>query len=355
MLVNLVNHMDYSKFDVTVQTMFDVGIYRDKLNKKVHYISGFPWYFRGNTLVYKLFTPKQLYKMYIKDEYDMIVSYLEGPSARIVSGCTNPSTKLVNWVHIEFENEEYATYAFRNMAEAEKCYKRFNRIICVSQTVKDSFNNVFKVNENVDVLYNTIETETIRNNANESVEDINFNSEEINIISVAKLMKVKGYDRLARIQKKLRDNGFKTHIYIVGKGEEQNHLNKLIKENNIKDSWTFIGFKSNPYKYVKNADLYVCSSRKEGYSTAVTEALIVGTPVVSTNCSGANELLGYNNEYGIVTENNEESLYDGIKRMICDRNTFDYYVKQAKIRGDKFSTIETVKAVENMLEEVASE
>ena len=129
----------------------------------------------------------------------------------------------------------------------------------------------------------------------------------------------------------------------------------MIEENNIVDSWTFVGFKSNPYKYVKNADLYVCSSRKEGFSTAVTEALIVGTPVVSTNCSGATELLGYNNEYGIVTENNEEALYEGIKKMISDKKVFDYYKKQAKTRGNKFSTSETVKAVEEMLEEVAAE
>ncbi len=354
-LVNLVNHMDYDKFDITVQTMFDVGIYRDKLNKQVRYIGGFPWYFKGNTLVYKLFTPRQLYKMYIKEEYDVIVSYLEGPSARVVSGCMNSKTKLVNWMHIELENEAYATHVFRNMAEAERCYRSFDCIACVSETVKKSFNSMFKVNVPVDVFYNTVETEVIRKNSEELIEDLKFNSEEINIISVAKLMKSKGYDRLVNVQKKLRADGFKTHVYIVGKGEEQNHLQKLIEENNIVDSWTFVGFKSNPYKYVKNADLYVCSSRKEGFSTAVTEALIVGTPVVSTNCSGATELLGYNNEYGIVTENNEEALYEGIKKMISDKKVFDYYKKQAKTRGNKFSTSETVKAVEEMLEEVAAE
>ena len=335
--------------------MFDVGIYRNKLNRQVRYIGGFPWYFKGNTLVYKLFTPKQLYKMYIKEEYDVIVSYLEGPSARVVSGCTNSKTKLVNWMHIELENEAYATHVFRNMAEAERCYRSFDRIACVSETVKKSFNNMFKVNAPVDVFYNTVETEVIRKNSEELIEDIKFKSEEINIISVAKLMKSKGYDRLVKVQKKLRADGFKTHVYIVGKGEEQNHLQKLIEENNIVDSWTFVGFKSNPYKYVKNADLYVCSSRKEGFSTAVTEALVVGTPVVSTNCSGATELLGYNNEYGIVTENNEEALYEGIKKMISDKKVFDYYKKQAKTRGNKFSTSETVKAVEEMLEEVAAE
>ena len=124
-LVNLVNHMDYSKFNITVQTMFNVGIYRDKLNKQVRYIGGFPWHFKGNTLVYKLFTPQQLYKMYIKEKYDIIVSYLEGPSARVVSGCTNSEIKLVNWVHIELENEAYAVHVFRNMAEAERCYRSF--------------------------------------------------------------------------------------------------------------------------------------------------------------------------------------------------------------------------------------
>lgn len=354
-LVNLVNHMDHRRFDITVQTMFDTGIYQSKLNKEIRYIGGFPWYFRGNTLVYKIFSPKQLYKMYIKEEYDIIVSYLEGPSARVISGCTNSKTKLINWIHIELENQKYATHVFRSIREAEACYKRFDRIVCVSETVKDSFNNIFRVDVPVEVFYNTVESEVIRKNSEKLVKDIDFKSDEINIISVAKLMKSKGYDRLVKIQKKLRDDGFKTHVYIVGKGEELSHLEKMIEENNIKDSWTFIGFKNNPYKYVKNADLYVCSSRKEGFSTAVTEALIVGTPVVSTSCSGATELLGYNNEYGIVTENNEDALYEGIKKMISNKSVFNYYKEQAAIRGSKFSTDETVKAIEDMLEEVVAE
>lgn len=354
-LVNLVNHMDYDQFDVTVQTMFDVGIYKNKLNKKVRYIGGFPWYFKGNTIIYKLFSPSKLYKMYIKEKYDVIVSYLEGPSARVISGCTDPNIKLITWIHIEFENKEYATHVFRDMNEAVKCYKRFNRIICVSETVKESFNQMFKVDVPVDVYYNTVETEIIRKWAEEPVKDIEFKSDELNIISVAKLMKSKGYDRLVNIQKRLKNDGFQTHVYIVGKGEELAALEKLIKENELEDCWTFIGFRDNPYKYVKKADLYVCSSRKEGFSTAVTEALIVGTPVVSTNCSGAKELLGYNDEYGIVTDNNEDALYKGIKKMLSEPGMLSFYKNAAKSRGNKFCTEETVKAVENMLKEVATQ
>ena len=143
-LINLVNHMDYEKFDITVQTMFDTGIYKDKLNKQVRYIGGFPWYFRGNTLIYKLFTPEQLFKMYVKEDYDIIVSYLEGVSVRAISGCNNINTKLVCWIHTGFEDKEYAFQPFRNISEAEECYKRFDQIISVSEMVKRYFEQTFQ-------------------------------------------------------------------------------------------------------------------------------------------------------------------------------------------------------------------
>ena len=100
---------------------------------------------------------------------------------------------------------------------------------------------------------------------------------------------------------------------------------------------------------MKNCDLYVCSSRSEGFSTSVTESLIVGTPVVTTLCSGMKEMLGENNEYGIVTENDEDALYEGIKKMLTTEGLLEYYSEKALERGKKFSTEKTVKAVENML------
>ena len=175
------------------------------------------------------------------------------------------------------------------------------------------------------------------------MEDVVFNKDTVNLISVAKIVPTKGYDRLMRIQ------NIKNHIYILGIGEEKEKYEKYLKDNGLTASFTFLGFRDNPYKYVKNADLYVCSSRREGFSTAVTEALIVGTPVVSTNCSGACELLGQNNEYGIVTENDETSLYEGIKRMITTPGMLEDYSVKAKERGKVFSTQKTVKAVEEML------
>lgn len=350
-LVNLVNHMDYSKFDITVQTMFDVGIYQDKLNKEIKYIGGLKWYFPGNTKVYKLFSPKMLYKLHIKEKYDIIVSYLEGTSARVVAGCPD-GTKLVSWIHIEQISDEYVTQVFRNMTEANACYDKYDKIVCVSDTVKQDFENVFDVSKTPIVLYNTVEADVIKEKSLEAIDDLEYSKDEINLCSVAKLMHSKGYDRLIPVCKKLIDDGFPVHLYLIGKGEEKERLTKQATDLGIIDKVTFVGFKSNPYKYVKNADLYVCSSRREGFSTAVTESLIVGIPVVSTNCSGAYELLGSNNEYGIVTENEENALYEGIKEMLSGDKGLDFYRQKAIERGAKFDTKQTVKAVEDMLLEV---
>ena len=80
--------------------------------------------------------------------------------------------------------------------------------------------------------------------------------------------------------------------------------------------------------------------------------MIVGTPVVTTPVSGMEEMLGKNNEYGIITDNNEQSLYEGIKKMIDDPELYKHYCRQAEIRGKTFSTENTVRAVENMLIEI---
>ena len=119
-LVNLANNINKEKFGVTIQTLFDVGVNRQYLNKDVHYIGGFKRMPRGNSHIMKLFSPQKLYSYLIKDKYDIIVSYLEGPTARIVSGCTNPDTKLVSWIHCRISNEKEAEVGFRNFEEAKK-------------------------------------------------------------------------------------------------------------------------------------------------------------------------------------------------------------------------------------------
>lgn len=348
-LVNLVNNMDKEKFDITVQTLFDVGVNKQFLYNNIKYISHYKRLFPGNSKYLCLFSPKRLFRKFIKEHYDVIVSYLEGPTARIASGCTDKNTKLVSWIHCRMENERAAAVGFRNFNEAKTCYEKFDYTACVSKWVKEYFEKIFAYKKPIGVMYNTIETKEIIEKSNELVDDVQFSKDCYNICSVGKITQVKGFDRLARIHKKLLDEGIKNHIYIFGIGEDKEKLQSYLTENNLQGTFTFMGYNTNPYKYVKNCDLYVCSSHSEGFSTSVTESLIVGTPVVTTLCSGMQEMLGENNEYGIVTENDEGALYRGIKRILTEEGLLVHYKKQAKERGKFFDTECTTKNVENMI------
>ena len=104
-LVNLVNNMDTSQFDITVMTLFDVGVNKQFLSPNIKYRTCFSKMIRGNSHLMKLLSPQQLHRWLIKDEYDIEVAYLEGPCARVISGCQNTKTKLVSWIHIEQKDE----------------------------------------------------------------------------------------------------------------------------------------------------------------------------------------------------------------------------------------------------------
>lgn len=348
-LVNLVNNMDKSKFDVSVMALFGGGVNEQFLAEDVLYWNCFSRPIRGNIHIMKLLSPRFLYRSFVHQKYDIVVSYLEGPSARIVSGCDDPKTKLVSWIHSMQDTKKKASRSFRSYKEAKKCYSRFDRTICVSETVRDDFCHIFGSNCTIDVLYNTNETQEIINKSKEVIEENLEENDEFKICAVGKIERIKGFDRLARIQKKLIEDGLKTHIFILGCGSEKENIEGYLKENGLESTYTFLGYQTNPYKYVARCDLFVCASYSEGFSTAATEALIVGTPVITTLVSGMEEMLGQNNEYGVITKNDDEALYQGIKMLLENPKLLAHYKKQATIRGKTFSTENTVKAVEEML------
>ena len=94
-MVNLVNHMDKSKFSITVMTLYDEGVNRQFLADEINYKSCLHRSFPGIAHFFKIFTPKQLYRYFVKEHYDVIISYLEGQTARIISGCDNTNTKKI--------------------------------------------------------------------------------------------------------------------------------------------------------------------------------------------------------------------------------------------------------------------
>lgn len=345
-LVNLVNNMDKKKFDITVLCLFDEGVNKKYLNDDIHYKYVFKKAFRGNTILLKLFSPKTLYKKMIKDEYDIVISYLEGSCTRIIAGADNDLKKIA-WVHATESIKEFK-YSYRSLKEAKETYYKYNKVICVSEEVRKNLSKLTGLEDSIDVKYNVNETDKIIKLSNIYAEEIKQEDGIFNICAVGKVVHNKGFMRLAHVCKRLSYEGYRMKVYILGIGDEQDKVISYLKENDIEDVFCFLGYQENPYKYIAACDLFVCSSYKEGFSTATTEALIVGTPVVVTNCSGMREMLG-DNEYGLIVDNSEDGIYQGLKKLMDDKELLIHYTEQSKIRGRFFEKQRIVDDIQNMM------
>ena len=347
-LVNLVNNMDPEQFEIHVTALFGGGVNEQFLAPHIYYRAVYSKTFPGNSHLMKLLSPRQLHRLCVKEHYDIEVAYMEGPASRVISGCTDPDTRLVSWIHVQHDNLKRLSGSFRSEAEARQCYNRFDRVVCVSEFVRQDFTGILSYQKPCQVLYNTVESDKILSLSREKAPKLAGDG-SLRLIAVGSLKQSKGYIRLLHCIQRLRRDGYPVHLYILGIGPQQQELEQLCRELAIPDAVTFLGYDTNPYKYVAKCDLFVCASYAEGFSTAATEALIVGTPVCTVDVSGMKEMLGENNEWGIVTDNEDEALYQGIKSLLDDPALLAHYKEMAEERGKTFNTDYTVRAVEQML------
>ena len=345
-LCNLVAGMDRQKFDITVRTMFDGGVNAARLPSDIRYIEGHSPCPHGIAYIYRFIPSGLLYRHFAGSEhYDIVVAYLEGTPVKVIEGCPDKSTKKIAFLH-NGSPETSACFRFwHTKKRAFAVYRRLDAVAAVADSVKTAFENYSGITHNTHTIYNTNDSKKIceLSLAANPLPDGGFN-----IVSVGNLRWEKSFDRLINTVCRLRKEGFECRLTVVGGGKLKKDLQNLIDGNSASDYITLAGFAENPYPYIKNADLFVCSSLTEGLSTAVTEAVILGVPCVSTDVSGAREILGANDEYGIVVPNSEQGIYDGIKRMLTVPQTIEYYRKMSAERAEKFTAANTVKAAEDL-------
>lgn len=176
-----------------------------------------------------------------------------------------------------------------------------------------------------------------------------YQKNEFNILAIGRFMPQKAFARLITVCAGLRDEGLKFKLNIIGEGPEEDIIKEKISELDMKDNVQLLGFKENPYPYIKEADLFVCASIHESYCLVVAESLVVGTPVVSTMCTGPIELLD-NGRYGLLVENSENGLCAGIREMVNTPEKLSEYKNKTKDRREFFSIEESMKAWEEIFE-----
>lgn len=350
-LRNLVNNMDQTRFDITVQTVWPCD-FEKYLVKGVKYKSMFSKRSSFNHKLYRLEAETGLaYKLHVKDDYDIECAYLEAGSTKIMAASTNKKAKKLTWVHCDLRKASGNAKEFAQ--KTKPYYEKFDKVLCVSGNVRDSFLELFGDTVPAEVLYNTIDDGEIRAKAAMPMPE-NVQKRKFTAVTLGRLTGQKGYDRLLKVHKRLTDEGFDYDLWILGEGPDRPKLEQYIAENGLEKSVKLFGFLDNPYPFIREADLLVCSSRWEGLSTFVTEGVIIGKPIVTTDCTGMRELLG-DSEFGLVTESNEDGLYEGMKKMLHDEQLRVHYAEKAAERGRDFSAKALAEKTEIFLTEVLNE
>ena len=366
-LANLVNNMDKNLYDVTLMTVIDTGVFKKDVSQDVTYKTMVPLPSKNGRIndsgsllkkksklsgkLIKIYTAfwrympiKWVYRIFIKEKYDIEVAFLEGICAKIIANSTNKNSKKISWIHVDLENQHKSGKIFKSLKEEEQIYNKFDDIVCVSQYVKTQFQKMFTVHGNIVVRYNPVDVQEIIQKSSKPMDEKNLRR-KFTVCSVGRLNAQKSYIRLLECHKRLMEEGNDYDLWIIGEGTDRENLAAYIEKNNLNDSVKLLGFKINPYCYMKNADLFVCSSIAEGFSTVATEALVLGLPVVTTDCSGMQELLG-DSEYGIITENSVDGLYEGMKRILQDQELYAEYKVKAQMRTQIFDMENSINEIQ---------
>lgn len=310
-LVELLNQLDPDVYDVALVTITG-GVRRQDLLDHVTVRQIVPSGRLSSLLakvVYKL--PSWVFaKLFLPGDFDIEVAYLEGSPTRFMAAKRTNGRKLA-FVHCDLSVNNMIRPLYPNMEDCLAEYESFDKICFVSQKSKKGFEETVGSVDNGCVVHNIINIDRIRQMAAAATEE-EYKANGLKVVTVGRLTAAKGYDRLLRIVADL-EKRFSFELWILGEGEERSALEELIAERDIR-CVKLLGYRENPYPLLKKADLFVCASLSEGYSTAVTEALALALPVITTDCAGMDEILEQG-KHGMIVENSEEALKAGLSSL----------------------------------------
>ena len=322
-LVDLVNKLCES-YEITIFTIYANGELEKQVSNKIKLKTLYKKqyselsFMERKIIPLKVFLNKtKIYKKYIKEDFDVEISFLEGPITRLFS-VKNEKTKKIAWIHNDI------SLVFGNGLKSKikrymdkKIYSKYQSLVFVSKENLNNFNQTYKMLSNIkkDVIYNYIDKERIIEKSEET--EVKFDKEMANFVTVARLVPQKAIDRFIRIHSKLIKDGLKHEVYIIGDGPERQNLERLIIINEVENTFHLLGKKENPYPYIKNADYFCLLSNFEGYGMVLEEAKILKRPIIITDTAAREAVEGYKNS--IILENEEEKIYEGLKKVIENR------------------------------------
>jgi glycosyltransferase involved in cell wall biosynthesis len=363
-LVNILHKLDRTRFAPELFLFTKCGVHLGNLppDVKVHYLYNDPENYHGLAKFFRLALRSAairllkrrpaLVRLFIRlpKTYDTGVSFCEGGNLLLFAGAPAKFRRRISWVHIDMSQHKFAL----SKDFFAETVKPFERIIFISTSSMEIFQKLFPAfpAAQMKCIRNPIEVEEILEKANAPCDYFDKSHKRTRIVSAGRFAQMKRFDRLILACKKLRDTGVEADVFILGFGKEKDALQKLIQEQKMEDCIKLVPYQENPYAWMKQADIFVSSSDYEGLPLVVTEAMILGLPIVATKTPGSIELL-QNGKYGVLVDFSEHALCEGLKTLVQSqdsRNTLKNALDSA-LKNNLLPFRSSIHEIEQLLSE----
>ncbi|PEL07053.1 glycosyl transferase [Bacillus sp. AFS017336] len=253
--------------------------------------------------------------------YDVAISY-QGPTDIIDYYIANKvaAKKKVSWVHFDVSKHLINTKLYK------KLHRKFDKIFVVSEEAKKRLIEKFPQDVHKAEVFRNILSPNVINDM--SLAEVEFDNSFIGmkILTVGRLSKEKGQDIAIKVLSKLIESGYNVRWYCIGEGEDRIEYESLIHKLGLESHFILLGSKHNPYPYIAKTDLYVQTSRHEGFCLTLAEARCLHKPIITTNFTGAYEQITDNYD-GFIVRFDQDELFEKITYLINNPEKSELFVK----------------------------
>lgn len=285
-----------------------------------------------------------LKKEQILKGYDIAISYATTISNRsmyagwsefIINNCD--AKKKIVYIHNDFRksalNNDYTINLLR----------KFDKVWFVSKNCEIDFEtNIKGFKGKTDTIPNIIDVSVVQELSNAT--DTILRSDCVNLISVSRLSQEKGHLRTLDVLSKLKEEGYIFKWHVLGDGPMKDKIKEKIKNLGMTDRVILYGNQSNPYSYIKNADMLMLNSFNESYGLVLIDAMLLNVPVFTTETITAKEIVG---KYGFVCYNNSDGIYSELKKVL-DHPSF-LEEKKNLLKNYHFNNMDTIKKIKRYI------
>ena len=310
-LVDLANRL-CDDYYITIFTLYPGGALEKELKSKINLISYYDKPYNEYSKLKKIkISLDVLRKVTPPEGYDKYIAFLEGPIARVF---TRAKGKKVAWIHNDISKVYGNNFkAKTKLAIEQAIYEEYDKLVFVSNENLEDFKKTYDFKFEYEVIRNYLDYEKILEKSKEKA-DLPYNSKEINLLQVGRLVDQKAVDRFIEIHAELEKEGIHSKVYIIGEGPLHEELQKKIDDLGEHDNFYLLGIRENPYPYIKNADFFCLLSYYEGYGMVVDEAKILNKPIIITDTAAREAIEGY--DRSLILNNNKKDIKKGLKELL---------------------------------------